>query len=123
MKINPNINLFTTVAFSKSKAIDNLQHVIASVQFRDSYKDNEINFDLIQERLKILNCRKIIFVNIKNNNNSTLTHKIYGDKLNTYILVINISSNIYFTKETLVKLVLTDRDMAKYMIFHFESKP
>jgi hypothetical protein len=58
MKINTNISLFTIVAFSRSKLIDGLQYIIGSAIFRNSYYNNEINFELILERLNILGGRK-----------------------------------------------------------------
>jgi len=112
-------NFYIYVAFSSSKLINNLHHVIASSYFK-TYNES-LDFETIIRRLDFLKARKLIIINVNTDDIETKTEKI-GDSFNTDFIVYNISYKNFFKKETLDFLLLKNHNNSRFMIFHFETQ-
>jgi len=112
-------NFYIYVAFSSSKIINNLHHVIASSYFK--FYTESLDFDSILKRLEFLKVRKLIIINVINNDFKSKIDK-FSHSFNTEFAIYNISRKDFFTKKILNLLLLKNHDNSRFMIFHFENQ-
>lgn len=112
-------NFYIYVAFSSSKIINNLHHIIASSYFK--FYTESLDFESIFKRLEFLKARKLIIINVINGDFKTKFDE-YNHSFNTQFAVFNISHKDFFTKESLNILLLKNHNNSRFMIFHFENQ-
>jgi hypothetical protein len=117
---NNNNNFYTIAAFSLSREINNIQHIIASSYFTDSIE--HFDFNKIDERLQLLDCKKLVLVYVTEADSVTKTIR-YGKSINTDFIYHSISFANFFTNSFLSEYFYSKKDMtAKNMIFIFENR-
>jgi hypothetical protein len=113
---------YTVAAFSRSKFIKGLHNIIASVYFRVDYGPEGLKPDLMIERLRLLNGKRLIIINVLDSSEFIRDWSSLGKIYNTEMRVLDISYSVFFSKEAIINLILIDNDKTNYMIFHFEGK-
>lgn len=116
---NTKNQFFTVVAFSTSKKIRGLHYLIACSHFINQ-KPN-LNDETLIIRLEFLHARKLILIKISNDEIPITEPRRIGNSLETELIVPHISTDNFFQKEILDRLVLENIENSKYMIYIFSN--
>jgi hypothetical protein len=107
-------------AFTKPKLMkDNNYHIIASIFITIS--NIKIDVEYLMNRLNIINMRKLVYINISDNNFSEKIAKTYELSYDRSITMIRMDYNAFGSPESIRKLIIENKGLNSF-IFHFEQK-